>query len=100
MRNPGVIFRCPGHSIQDPATGPVLPPFGTFIVTRDSLIYDVSGTRHAWPLRDVEGFRSEVTPGTTTARLAGGPTVLISVMKPKALPKLQRAIRLATLAQS
>lgn len=96
-----VIYHCPGHSIRDSETNALIaPPFGTLMVTADELIYVLRDERHAWPLADVEGFRSEVAPGTTTARLGGGPVVLVSVRHPDALPKLQQAVRVAQLAQS
>lgn len=94
---PGVIFQCPAHSIQTDAGILVAPPFGTLAVTRDELIYQLRDIRHAWPLRSVEGFTATVAPGTTTARLSGGPIVLVSVQHPNDLVKLQQAVRAAQL---
>lgn len=89
---PGVIFRCPAHSIQDPERGRVVEPFGTFVVTRDQFIYRSATDERSWPLEDIEGFRGDVTPGTTTARLGGGPLVLVSVRDARDLDKLKAAI--------
>lgn len=94
----GVIFHCPGHSIRTDAGDDLAPLFGTFIVTRDELVYQLREERHAWPLVDVEGFTATPAPGTTTARLGGGPILLVSVRHPDSLPKLQQAVRIAQLA--